>query len=82
MSTHPKLHASNASASQGTSLEKDYPAGITVRLHATWYQIKSLPNTYPKTYPNNYLTTYNAVCYNFLLPLTSLSYYAIILGMM
>jgi hypothetical protein len=38
MQLGPELHAYNASASQGTNPEKDYPAGITVRLHATWYQ--------------------------------------------
>jgi len=37
MQLGPELHAANASASQGTSPENDYPAGITVRLHATWY---------------------------------------------
>ena len=36
--SHPKLHSNNSSASQGTSPEKTYPAGIIVRLNATWYE--------------------------------------------
>jgi len=39
MQLGPELHAYNASASQGTSPEKAYPAGITVRLHATWHEM-------------------------------------------
>jgi len=37
MQLGPELHSYNASASQGTSPEKTYPAGIIVRLNATWY---------------------------------------------
>jgi len=38
MQLGPELHSYNSSASQGTGPKQDYPAGITFRLNATWYQ--------------------------------------------
>jgi len=46
---NPKLPANNLSASQGTSPEKTYPAGMIVRLHATWYKRYQMPYYHEET---------------------------------